>query len=156
MIFMTMMIGPAVHILAVAIWVGGLFFASFVLQPSAQLLEPATRLAYLNRVFARFFLWVWISIAAVLISGFAMIIVGFGGFATIPIYVRAMMGLGVLATAVHAYLYFVPWRRFRRHMSSIDPAAAERSIRQVRLLVAVNLTLGLVTAVLGASGRYYG
>lgn len=151
-----MIVGLAFHILAAVIWVGGMFFAYAVLRPGVGPLEPAIRLPLWHRVFSRFFLWVWLSIAALLVSGFAMVFLGFGGFAAVGAYVRAMMALGIVMMVIYTYLYFAPWRRFRRAVLMGDWSAADKDIRQIRLLVGFNLVLGLATAVIGASGRYYG
>ena len=149
-----MIIGLAFHIVAAVIWVGGMFFAYVVLRPGMSPLEPAIRLPLWHRVFSRFFLWVWLSIAVLLASGFAMVFLGFGGFATVGAYVRVMMALGIVMMVIYTYLYFVPWRRFRRAVSTADWPAANKHIGQIRLLVGSNLVLGLVTVVIGASGRY--
>jgi uncharacterized membrane protein len=151
-----MIVGLAFHIVAAVIWVGGMFFAYAVLRPGIGPLEPAVRLPLWYRVFSRFFPWVWLSIAVLLTSGFAMVFLGFGGFATVGAYVRAMMVLGIVMMVIYAYLYFVPWQRFRRAVSASDWGAASKHIGQIRLLVGSNLVLGLATVVIGASGRYYG
>jgi uncharacterized membrane protein len=151
-----MIIGLALHILAAVIWVGGMFFAYAILRPGMGSLEPAIRLPLWHRVFARFFLWVWLSIAVLLVSGFAMIFLGFGGLATVGTYVRAMMALGIVMMVIYTYLYFAPWQQFRRAVSTADWSGADKNIRQIRLLVGSNLVLGLATVVIGASGRYYG
>jgi uncharacterized membrane protein len=151
-----MIVGLAFHIVAAVIWVGGMFFAYVVLRPGTGALEPAVRLPLWHRVFSRFFLWVWLSIAVLLASGFAMVILGFGGFAKVGAYVRAMMALGIVMMLIYMYLYFVPWQRFRRAVSTADWAVAEKHTKQIRRLVGSNLLLGLVTVVIGASGRYYG
>jgi uncharacterized membrane protein len=151
-----MFIGLALHVLGAIIWIGGLFFALLVLWPSARPLEGSIRLPLWNRVLGRLRLWGWISSAVLVVSGFAMLFVGFGGFAMVPIYVRAMMALGITTIAAYAYLSVAPWRRFRRAVAIGDWTLAERRSLQMRLLVAITLALGLVTAVVGASGRYYG
>jgi uncharacterized membrane protein len=150
-----MIVGLAFHIVAAVIWVGGMFFAYAVLRPGIGALEPAVRLPLWHRVFSRFFLWVWLSIAVLLASGFAMVFVGFGGFATVGAYVRVMMALGIVMMVIYTYLYVVPWRRFARAVSTADWPAGNKHIGQIRLLVGSNLVLGLVTVVIGASGRYY-
>jgi uncharacterized membrane protein len=150
-----MIVGVAFHILAGVIWVGGMFFAYVVLRPSTGVLEPAIRLPLWHRVFSRFFVWVWLAIAVLLASGFAMVFMGFGGFAAVGGYVRVMMVLGILMITIYTYLYFVPWQRFRRAVSTADWAAAQKHIKQIRLLVGSNLVLGLATVIIGASGRYY-
>jgi uncharacterized membrane protein len=152
----SMIVGLAFHILAAVIWVGGMFFAYAILRPGVAQLELSIRLPLWHMVFSRFFLWVWLSIATLLASGFAMVFLGFGGFAAVGIYVRTMMAVGIVMTVIYTYLYFAPWRRFRRAVSTINWSVAEKNIRQIRLLVGINLILGLATVVIGASGRYYG
>jgi uncharacterized membrane protein len=151
-----LLIGVAFHIVAAVIWVGGMFFALVVLRPSTGPLEPPARLALWQRVFARFFPWVWAAVVVLLISGFAMVLWGFGGFAKIGMYVHLMMGTGILMMLIYAHLYFVPWQRFRRAVTGSEWPVAARNIDQIRLLVTVNLVLGLITVVIGAAGRYYG
>jgi uncharacterized membrane protein len=151
-----LMIGVAFHVVAAVIWVGGMFFALMVLRPSTGPLDPPTRLALWERVFARFFPWVWGAVAVLLVSGFAMIIWGFGGFAKIGTNVHVMMGLGILMMLIYAHLYFAPWRRFRRAVAAGEWPVAAKYIDQIRLLVTINLVLGLITVVVGAAGRYYG
>ena len=151
-----LMIGVAFHIVAAVIWVGGMFFALFVLRPSTGPLDPPTRLALWERVFARFFPWVWGAVAVLLVSGFSMIIWGFGGFDKIGTYVHVMMGLGIVMMLIYAHLYFAPWRRFRRAVAAGEWPVAAKNIDQIRLMVTINLVLGLITVVVGAAGRYYG
>jgi uncharacterized membrane protein len=151
-----MIVWIAFHILAAVIWVGGMFFALMVLRPSTGPLEPAVRLALWHRVFSRFFPWVWLSVAVLLVSGFAMVFLGFGGFAGVGRYVHIMMALGILMMLIFAHLYFAPWQRFRRAVAAADWPTAAKNIDQIRLIVTVNLVLGLITVVFGASGRYYG
>ena len=151
-----LMIGVAFHIVAAVIWVGGMFFALVVLRPSTGPLDPPTRLALWQRVFARFFPWVWGAVAVLLISGFAMVIWGFGGFTKIGTYVHVMMGLGIIMMLIYAHLYFAPWQRFRRAVAAGEWPVAAKNIDQIRQLVTINLVLGLITVVVGAAGRYYG
>jgi uncharacterized membrane protein len=151
-----MSLGLAFHILAAVIWVGGMFFAHMVLRPGAGALDAPTRLALWERVLGRFFTWVWLSIAALLVSGFAMVMIGFGGFATLAHYINVMMALGFVMMLIFAHVYFSPWRRFRLAVGGANWTEAERNIKQIRTLVMVNLLLGLVTVVVGASGRYIG
>jgi uncharacterized membrane protein len=150
-----MIIGLALHVLGAVVWVGGMFFAHLVLRPSAGVLDPAIRLPLWNRVLTRFFFWVWLAVAALLLTGFGMIEV-LGGFKGVGTYIHVMMGLGLVMMAIFAHLYFAPWQRFRRAVSREDWAVADQNIRQIRLLVTVNLVLGLLTVVIGSSGRYFG
>jgi uncharacterized membrane protein len=151
-----MIIGLVVHVLAAIIWVGGMFFAYVVLRPVAGELEPGPRLALWRGVFGRFFPWVWASIVGLLVSGYGMLQFGLGGFATAGVHVHVMQLIGLIMMALFLHLYFAPWRRFQRALEKGDPAAAARQLGQIRTIVLINLTLGLITAAIGASGRYWG
>ena len=152
---MSMIIALAVHVLAAVIWIGGMFFAYMILRPSLPPLDPPNRLPVWQRVFARFFPWVWLCIVVLPASGITMVSQEFGGFSTLSPYVRLMMMLGGVMIAIFLFLYFVPWRRFRAAVSAADWPVAETHIRRIRLLVGINLLLGLATIVVGASGRFY-
>jgi uncharacterized membrane protein len=145
----------ALHVLAAFVWVGGMFFAYQVLRPSAGPLETPMRLALWRRVFGRFFPWVWASVVLLLATGVVMIFVEFGDFARASVYVSIMMSVGIVMMLLFAHLYFAPWRRFQRALDGGDAPAAGRNLDQIRRIVAINLVLGLATAAVGASGRYW-
>jgi uncharacterized membrane protein len=54
------------------------------------------------------------------------------------------------------HLYFAPNRRLQAAVARADWPTAGRNLGQIRRIVEINLVLGLVTAVIGASGRYWG
>jgi uncharacterized membrane protein len=145
----------ALHALAAVVWVGGMFFAYMVLRPSAGALEPPSRFALWQRVFGRFFPWVWASIAILLISGYAMLFHRFGGFASVPLHVNIMQAIGILMILLFLHLFFAPWRRFSRALGAGALEDAGAALGQIRRIVAINLLLGLATAAIGASGRFW-
>lgn len=145
----------ALHVLAAVIWVGGMFFAYLVLRPSAGPLETSARLALWRRVFGRFFPWVWASIVILLISGYAMLFVHFGGFAGAPPHIHVMQLTGIAMMLLFLHLYFAPWRRFSHAVEAGDWQDAARELNQIRRIVAINLVLGLLTVAVGASGRFW-
>ncbi|HEX5319990.1 MAG TPA: CopD family protein [Stellaceae bacterium] len=145
-----------VHILSVVVWVGGMFFALIVLRPASGPLEPGPRLELWARTLSRFFAWVIAAIVAILASGYAMVFSQFGGFAGLPIYVNAMMGLGLAMMLLFFHIYFAPFRRLRIAVSRRDYAAAGRQLGQIRWLVTAGLTLGLVTIAIASGGPYWG
>ena len=151
-----MIVGLFFHILAAVIWVGGMFFAHQMLRPAVAPLEPAQRLGLWRRVFARFFPWVWASIAVLLASGYAMIFWGFGGFTYNGPHIHVMQGIGIVMMLAFGHLYFGPWRRFHIAVDGGDLPAAARQLTQIRRIVTFNLVLGLITVVVGATGRYWG
>ena len=151
-----MSLGLILHILGTVVWVGGMFFAYLVLRPAAGELDGAVRLRLWQGVFARFFPWVWASIAALLASGYLMLFWGLGGFAGAGIHVHVMHLTGWVMVLLFLHLYFAPWRRMQRALQAGDDQGAARQLSQIRVIVAINLGLGLATSAIGASGRYWG
>jgi len=145
----------ALHVLAAMVWVGGMFFAYMVLRAAAGPLEPALRLALWHRVFGRFFPWVWASIVLLLVSGYFMLFQYFGGFAGATPHVHLMQVTGIVMMLLFLHLFFVPWRRFGHAVASGAFAEAAKQLNQIRRIVAVNLVLGLLTVIVGSSGRYW-
>jgi uncharacterized membrane protein len=140
--------------LAALIWVGGMFLAYVVLRPAAvEVLEPPQRLRLWDAVFRRFFHWVWGSVAILLASGFYMIYL-YGGFASAPGHVHAMLAMGLLMMAIYGYVFFACYVPFKLLVAKQDWKSAGNMLGRIRKLIAVNLTLGLLTvcvAVVGAA-----
>jgi uncharacterized membrane protein len=145
----------ALHALAAVAWVGGMFFAYVCLRPAAGPLEPRLRLALWQRVFSRFFPWVWASIAVLLASGYAMLFLYFGGFKGAGAHIHVMQATGILMMLLFLHLFFAPWRRFSRALEAGQFDSAAQSLNQMRRIVAINLVLGLITIAAGASGRFW-
>jgi uncharacterized membrane protein len=145
----------ALHVLGAVVWVGGMFFAYLILRPSVGPLAPAVRLALWRGVLGRFFGWVWVCLAVMLGTGFAMLFIVFGSTTRAPTYARLMMTLGIVMAVIFVYVYFAPWSDFRRAIANGDATRAARGLREIRILVAVNLVLGLTTVVVGAGGPYF-
>jgi uncharacterized membrane protein len=145
----------ALHVLAAVVWVGGMFFAYMVLRPSAGPLEPESRLALWHRVFHRFFPWVWMAIIVLLASGYGMMSRYFGGFAVAGLYINVMQGIGIVMMLLFMHLFFVPWRHFSKAVATKHFTEAGKHLGHMRLIVATNLALGLITIIVGASGRFW-
>jgi len=142
------------HVLAAAIWVGGMFFAYMVLRPvAAELLEPPQRLTLWVRAFAGFFPWVWFAVVTLLLSGYGMLFLFFGGMAGAPLYVHLMQGIGLVMMLIFGHVFFAPFRRLKRAVRDQDWQTGGKQLAQIRRLVGVNLSLGLLTIALAAGGR---
>jgi len=151
------MMGLAVllHVIAVVIWVGGMFFAHQVLRPvAAGQLEPPVRLTLWVGVFGRFFPWVWAAVAVVLATGLWMIFGVFGGMGLVGLYVHAMFGLGILMMLIFMHVFFAPYARLKRAVAAQDWPGGAKALAQIRLLVGINTVTGLLTIAIGAAGRY--
>lgn len=140
------------HLLGIVIWVGGMFFAHQVLRPvAADQLEPPLRLPLWVGVFRRFFPWVWGCVATILASGLFMIAL-LGGMKNLPLHVHVMLGLGLVMMAIFAYVFFVPFARLRRSVGARDWKSGADSLANIRQLVGLNLTLGLLTVAIATAG----
>jgi uncharacterized membrane protein len=144
------------HILGAVIWVGGMFAAYVCLRPAAGGLEPPQRLLLWRRFFAKFFIWVWLSLLLLLGSGYWMLLTTFGGFKGAPLYIHLMQGIGWVMIALFLWLFHGPWLKFKRAVDAKDWPAAGAEIELIRQVIAVNLPLGLIVVAIGGSGRYWG
>jgi uncharacterized membrane protein len=139
------------HLSGVIVWVGGMFFAHFCLRPVAALqLPPPQRLPLLAAVLGRFFSMVAVSIVAILGSGFAGMAAM--GFAHAPMHWHVMSGLGVLMAAIFGVIYFLHYPRLKAGVAVQDWPAAGAAMNRIRVLVATNLLLGMVTIVVATLG----
>ena len=147
-----MKFGIFLHLLGVVIWVGGMFFAYMALRPAAaQLLEPPQRLTLWIGVFIRFFRWVWVAIALILASGLYMVMLQ-GGFAEAALHILLMAIVGTLMIFIFAHVFFAPFKRLRRFALTQDWKAAAGCLAQIRVLIGINLSLGLLNILIATLG----
>ncbi len=144
------------HVLSAVVWVGGMFAAYVCLRPAAvQMLEPPQRQKIWRGFFQRFFPWVWASVILLVATGYWMMVVYFGGFANTPPYINFMQLLGWVMIVLFAWLFHGPWLKFKRAVDAQDWPAAAAQLSRIRKIIAVNLPLGLIVAVIGGTGRYW-
>jgi len=148
-------IAVAAHVVAAAVWTGGMFFAYIVLRPTLASQEPPDRLQIWAGVFKRFFPWVWLIIVTLLVTGYGLIFFVFGGFATSPPHVHLMQLLGLVMMLAFVYLYYVPYPLFRQAIAAQQWADAGAALNRIRHIILVNLVLALVVVAIAAGGRYW-
>ena len=137
------------HVLADVVWVGGMFVAYLAVRPAAvEALEPPQRLKLWSGIFARFFRWVWLAVLLILGTGFSMM----GRMSPVSGYVLAMAAIGVLMSALFMHVYFAPFGRLKRAVQREDWKAGGAALGQIRILVGVNLALGLLNIVVAMLG----
>ncbi len=149
-------IATGLHALAAIVWVGGMFFAYICLRPVAGEMDSGARLALWRGVFGKFFPWVWMQVLILLGTGYAMLAISLGGFAGAGLHVHIMHMTGLIMVALFVLLYYVPWKAFRAAHDANDPATAAKHLDRIRQIVLANLFLGLLTSLVGASGRFWG
>lgn len=140
------------HVLSVVVWVGGMFFAYMALRPvAASVLEPPLRLILWAGVFDKFFPWVWASVALILLSGLHMLMV-FGG-ASAPLYALAMLALGVIMMLIFGHVFFSPYRKLKRAVAAQDWKTGGAALGLIRMLIGINLSIGLIIIAVVYLGR---
>lgn len=136
------------HVFATVVWVGGMFFAHFVLRPVAVAqLPPPQRLPFWVGIFGRFFPWVWVCVIGLLLTGQAMIL-QMGGMGAVGMQVHIMVAIGYVMAGIFAYLYFEPYASLKRAVAAQDWPAGAAAQDRIRKLVVTNLTLGLLNIAL--------
>lgn len=138
------------HLLAVIVWIGGMFFAHFCLRPvAAAQLPPPVRLPLLAGVLGRFFSAVGVSLVLLWGSGLARFAqVG----AAIPASWHAMLGLGLVMTVIFGVIVLRFYRPMVAAVAAQEWPVAGKAMNSIRMLVLVNLTLGLMTVIVAVLG----
>jgi uncharacterized membrane protein len=140
----------AIHLLAAAVWVGGMFYAVVILRPALNLLDATPRLQVHMQTLKRFFGIVWVAMPLMLVTGWTMVFAAWGGFASLPWSINAMQTLGLLMALIFLYVFFAPWQRLRR---AIRPGP--ELIVRIRQLIMVNLTVGALAIIAGSLGHVW-
>ncbi|MGO1461265.1 MAG: CopD family protein [Oleiphilaceae bacterium] len=148
-----MSLAIALHVLSAVIWVGGMFFAYMAMRPAVvEVVEETRRGALWCQTLGRFFRWVWLAVALLLVTGYWMIFNGFGGMAGAGWHIHVMQALGLIMMFVFVHIYFAPFRRLKQAVADKNPQEGAFRVGQIRKLVAINLVIGLVVVVIGAGG----
>ena len=129
------------HVISDVVWIGGMFLAYLAVRPAAvEALEPPQRLKLWVGIFTRFFRWVWAAVILILGTGFSMM----GQMQPVRAYVIVMAIVGVLMSAIFMHVYFAPFGRLKRAVRDEDWKAGGAALGQIRILVGINLALGLI------------
>ncbi len=137
-----MAISLALHVVAAAIWIGGMFFAYVCLRPVLADADPAARLQTWSAVLSKFFPWVSMCIAVLFITGFLMIY-AFGGFSNVGNYVYAMLAGAIVMTAIFKFILVAPMRHLKSSVAEGNHKVAAFALGTIRKLVLTNLIIGV-------------
>ncbi|PKO30330.1 MAG: hypothetical protein CVU34_19695 [Betaproteobacteria bacterium HGW-Betaproteobacteria-7] len=141
------------HLTAVILWIGGMFFAHFCLRPVVVTqLPPPQRLPLMSAVLGRFFAAVALAVIVILLSGLAMLLPV--GMAQAPMSWHLMLASGLLMTFIFAVIYLRHYPRLRAAVATGDWPLAAAALNSIRLLVATNLALGTATVAIAIIGKY--
>jgi uncharacterized membrane protein len=145
----------ALHTMAAVAWVGGMFFVIAALRPALAPLPLPERLGVWRRALERFFLWVWISVAVLLVSGYVVVFFGYQGFASVGLHIHIMQVTGLIMVLLFVLMWAMPWQEFRHAHDAGHFEDAAKSLARIRLVASINLPLGLFTSVIGATGSFW-
>ncbi|WP_227870714.1 CopD family protein [Orrella marina] len=130
-----------------------MMFVQWFLRPALLHLASEQRLVLMHEVLTRFFRGVLIACVLVLVTGFWMIgrvaksTVQAGGSFDMPIAWWVMAVVGTLMVAIFMHIRFAPFRRLGDAIKFTAWDKAGQALGQIRNLVAVNLTLGVLLIV---------
>jgi uncharacterized membrane protein len=142
-----------VHLLAATFWVGGMAVMLFCVRPAAvATLAPPQRLPLMADTLRRFLRGVAVAVLASWASGVSMIEVA-GGMAVVLRHVHLMLALGLAMTLVYALVAHQSLPRLRAAVSREDWPAAGAALARIRMLVTVNLGLGVAVYAVALLGR---
>ncbi|MCQ4296510.1 CopD family protein [Pseudomonas stutzeri] len=142
----------ALHVLAAMVWVGGMFFAWMVLRPAAvATLQAPERLKLWADVFRRFFVWVWVAVLVLPLSGIGMWHMRFGVLESAPRYVHIMTGLYLVMLALFLRIQLLQLPALKRAIAAEQWPDGGAALGQIRRLVGINLMLGLLVIALASA-----
>jgi uncharacterized membrane protein len=139
------------HVLAATVWVGGMFFAWMVLRPAAvAVLQAPERLTLWADVFRRFFVWVWVAVLVLPLSGIGMWHMRFGPLESAPRYVHIMAGLYLVMLALFLRIQLLQLPVLKHAVEAERWPDGGAVLGQIRRLVGINLVLGLLVIALAS------
>ncbi len=140
------------HLLAATVWVGGMFFAWMVLRPAAvAMLQAPERLTLWADVFRRFFVWVWVAVLVLPVSGIGMWHMRFGPLESAPRYVHIMAALYLVMLALFLRIQLLQLPVLKRAVEAGRWPDGGAALGQIRRLVGINLVLGLLVVALASA-----
>ena len=142
------------HLVAINVWLGGTFFSVVVLGAAVSRLDTPQQLMLMGEVLRRFFVLVWVAMAALLASGSWMVYRLFGGFGVAPLYIRLMALFGVSMMLVFLVTYFVPYQHYRHATKNQDLEDGVRQLVRIRRLAILSIVLGACVVISVGGGPH--
>ena len=153
----------AVHLLAVIVWVGGMFFMLMCLRPAVhEVLEAPARVRLMHATLRRFLRIVGLAVAVAVLRQrrgddrhWPGAIARAAGLAfNMPLDWYAMVALFFVMLAVFLHVRLALFPRVERAVTAEAwPDGAARRSAAIRWEVAINLVLGIFIVVIGAARR---
>ena len=107
-------------------------------------------------VFGRFFPVVWVSLITLVVTGYLMIFSIWQTMTATPVYVHIMNGLGMIMILVFMHVFFAPYKQLKNAVLVADWPTGGKALAQIRMLVGVNIIIGVLVISVASAGRYFG
>ena len=135
-----------IHLLALIVWIGGMFFTLACLRPALGVLDAPARPRLMNAVMGRFFAIADAAIGLVLASGLGMLwLAGLGW--RMPHAWYAMIVIGTVMMGIFGHIRGVLVKRLQRGLQAQDAPAIGAALARIRSAVLLNLGLGIAVVV---------
>lgn len=141
------------HLLAIIIWIGGMFFSFHFLAPAAKKLDPQNRATLMGDTLGRFFRVVSWALGIALVSGIWMVgrvakgaIVAGTNF-SLPLSWAAMMGLGFVMAGFFVLIRYALYSKLVKQVADADWEGTDKSLVTLRNWLGANLSIGLLIVV---------
>lgn len=132
------------HLLAIVVWVGGMFFAHVCLRPAAAALEPPKRLVLMEATLARFLGAVLWAAPIAWVTGLALMFRS-GRTEDWPLGWILMAFLGSSMLLIYGHIRFAQFPPLRRAVQAADWSKAGAALARIRRWVGINLAIGVAT-----------
>jgi len=142
------------HLIAINIWVGGMFFIIMVLGKVVSTFEVPEQQAFWKNILERFFFWVWSAVIGLLGTGIGMIFYRFDGLANAPLYILVMASFGISMVLLFVVIYFVFYQNFLHDLKAGNVEGSRHQLRVIRHLGIVNMVLGFCVVIVIGGGPY--
>jgi uncharacterized membrane protein len=66
-----------------------------------------------------------------------------------------MLGRGIIMMLIFLHVFFAPYKKLKQAVAEQRWADGAKALGQIRMLVGINLSIGLITAIVAVAGKYY-
>jgi len=144
------------HLLATAVWIGGMLFMKLVLIPALQAVEPAQRGRAMGVVAKRFTIVAWSSVVVLLVTGILKTPSGFllsteSGYGQLLLAKHLLFGAMIVVGLVITLMVAPQLRALAPAAGSPPPAALLAAEKRLEALSAINTVLGLAVLLVVAA-----
>lgn len=137
------------HLLATAVWIGGMIFIPLVLQPSLRLINPQESGRLFGIVAKRFSITAWVCVLVLLVTGYVKtperMFFDFSYSPAVFLAVKHTLILLMILVGLTIALHIVPTMRKNAPEPGVTPSTTFlRHQKHLGTLAAVNLVLGVL------------